>query len=231
MRALIFEAEARRKMNFFEDSYLYQGQRKTLMELLRTKGIEDKVLTAMMKVPRHYFFPKMFLQHAYENKAFPIAADQTISHPYTVAFQTQLLAIKPMDKILEIGTGSGYQAAVLAASGARVYSIERQKELYEKTRVLLDKMKVLDVKCFYGDGYLGLPGYAPFDKIIITAAAPIIPEALKQQLKVGGWMVIPHGEETTTMKKITKVTETEYVEEHFQEFKFVPMLQGKAPHN
>ncbi len=228
MIACIFEAELRSTMNLIEDSYLYQGQRKTLMELLRAKGIEEKVLVAMMKVPRHYFFPKMFLQHAYENKAFPIGAEQTISHPYTVAFQTQLLEIKPMEKILEIGTGSGYQAAVLAASGARVYSIERQKELYDTTRVLLEQMKVMDVKCFYGDGYLGLPGYAPFDKIIITAAAPIIPEPLKQQLKVGGWMVIPHGEETTTMKKITKIAETEFIEEHFQEFKFVPMLQGKA---
>jgi protein-L-isoaspartate(D-aspartate) O-methyltransferase len=215
-------------MNRLEDNYLQQGRRKALMDLLRQKGINDTVLQAMMKVPRHYFFPSTFESHAYDDKAFPIAAGQTISHPYTVAFQTQLLAIKPLEKILEIGTGSGYQAAVLAASGARVFSIERQKQLYDQTKKFLMDIGFGEIKCFYGDGYKGLPTYAPFDKIVITAAAPIIPEDLKQQLKIGGFLVIPHGEELTTMKKLTRINETEFTEEEFHEFKFVPMLGGKA---
>ncbi len=215
-------------MKLPEDNYLQQGRRKALMELLRQKGIKEAVLEVMMKVPRHYFFPSTFDVHAYDDKAFPIAADQTISMPYTVAFQTQLLEIKPLEKILEIGTGSGYQAAVLAASGARVFSIERQKQLFDSTKLLLQNIGYSDIKCFYGDGYKGLPTYAPFDKIIITAAAPIIPEDLKQQVKVGGWIVIPVGDEVTTMKKVTRISETEFVEEDFHEFRFVPMLGGKA---
>jgi protein-L-isoaspartate(D-aspartate) O-methyltransferase len=210
------------------DDYLQQGRRKALIDQLRLKGIQESILTIMMKVPRHYFFPSTFDVHAYDDKAFPIAAGQTISHPYTVAFQTQLLDIKPFEKVLEIGTGSGYQAAVLLAAGARVFSIERQKQLFDTTKELLATMGFGEIKCFYGDGYKGLPTYAPFDKIIITAAAPYIPEELKNQLKIGAWLVIPVGDEVTTMKKITRVSETEFVEEDFDEFRFVPMLGGKA---
>jgi protein-L-isoaspartate(D-aspartate) O-methyltransferase len=179
-----------------------------------------------MKVPRHYFFPKTFELHAYDDKAFPIGEGQTISQPYTVAFQTQLLEIKPLDKVLEIGTGSGYQAIVLAECGARVFSIERQKKLYDVTKPFLHELGYDKIKCTYGDGYKGWPSFAPFDKIIITAAAPYIPEELKQQLKIGGYMVIPLGEEVSTMLRITKLSETEFKEESFHEFKFVPMLQG-----
>jgi protein-L-isoaspartate(D-aspartate) O-methyltransferase len=213
----------------FEDSYLHQGKRKALIETLRNKGINDeRVLTAMMKVPRHFFFANTFELHAYDDKAFPIAAGQTISQPYTVAFQTQLLAIKPFEKVLEIGTGSGYQACVLAACEARVFSIERQKALFDITKPFVAEIGFGEIKCFYGDGYAGLPSYAPFDKIIITAAAPTVPGALLNQLKVGGWLVIPVGEEVTTMKKITRLTEVDFQEEQFSEFRFVPMLGGKA---
>jgi protein-L-isoaspartate(D-aspartate) O-methyltransferase len=215
------------KMMQAEDDFLIQGRRKALVDLLRTKHITDeKVLAAIGRVKRHIFFNKDFQQHAYDDKPFSIDAGQTISQPYTVAFQTQLLEIKNLDKVLEIGTGSGYQAIILAECGARVFSIERQKVLFDKTKPLIAELGYDKIKCFYGDGFKGVPSYAPYDKIIITAAAPEIPEDLKNQLKVGGYLVIPLGTETSTMIRLKKVSDTEFTEEHFHEFHFVPMLKG-----
>jgi protein-L-isoaspartate(D-aspartate) O-methyltransferase len=211
----------------FEDSFLMQGKRKALVEVLKGKGITDKnVLEAITKVPRHYFFSTTFQSHAYDDKAFPIGEGQTISQPFTVAYQTQLLELKRMDKVLEIGTGSGYQAIVLAECNARVFTIERQKNLYDTTKPFIAQLGYDKIKCFYGDGYKGIPTYAPFDKIIITAAAPFIPEDLKNQLKIGGFLIVPLGEETSTMIRLTKISETEFKEEKFAEFRFVPMLEG-----
>jgi protein-L-isoaspartate(D-aspartate) O-methyltransferase len=213
-----------------EDSYIMQGRRQVLVEELIKKGIVDaKVLKAIGKVARHYFFTNTFQHHAYEDKAFPIGEGQTISQPYTVAFQTQLLELKPLQKVLEIGTGSGYQASILAECGARVFTIERQKKLFDITKPFLEKLGYdTKIKCFYGDGYKGLPTYAPFDKIIITAAAPIIPQLLKDQLAIGGQLIIPYGETVSKMLRITKLDEERFHEEQFHEFKFVPMLGGKA---
>ena len=211
----------------FEDSFLMQGKRKALVDVLKGKGITNKnVLEAIAKVPRHYFFSTTFQNHAYDDKAFPIGEGQTISQPFTVAYQSQLLEIKRNEKILEIGTGSGYQAIILAECGARVFSIERQKNLYELTKPFIADLGYDKIKCFYGDGYKGVPTYAPFDKIIITAAAPFIPEDLKTQLKIGGFLIVPLGEETSTMIRLTKLTETDFKEERFAEFRFVPMLEG-----
>jgi protein-L-isoaspartate(D-aspartate) O-methyltransferase len=212
------------------DSYRHKGQRKKLVETLKEKGItDDKVLQVINDLPRHFFIPDSALhQYAYEDKAFPIGAGQTISQPYTVAFQTQLLEIKKGDKVLEIGTGSGYQAAVLFKLGAKVFSIERQKALYDKTKPLLEKMGI-KIKMYFGDGYKGLPAFAPFDKIIITAAAPLIPQDLLKQLKPGGILVIPLGEgDTQVMKKIIKNADGSYEEKNYGLFKFVPMLKNKA---
>ncbi|MFM2223889.1 MAG: hypothetical protein RJA07_91 [Bacteroidota bacterium] len=210
-----------------EEGFLTQGRRKALVDLLKTKHITDeKVLKAIGSVKRHIFFNIDFQMHAYEDKPFSIDAGQTISQPYTVAFQTQLLELKTLDKVLEIGTGSGYQAIILAECGARVFTIERQKVLYDKTKPLLATLGYDKIKCFYGDGFKGVPSYAPYDKIIITAAAPEIPEDLKNQLKVGGYLIIPLGTETSTMMRLKKISETEFVEEQFHEFKFVPMLKG-----
>lgn len=213
-----------------KDSYLFKGQRHKLVETIKQKGITDtKVLEAIGSIPRHLFFGNTgMLNFAYLDQAFPIGAGQTISQPYTVAFQTQLLEIKKRDKVLEIGTGSGYQAAVLVALGAKVYSIERQRELYNKTGPLLNELGY-NAQLFYGDGFKGLPNYGPFDKIIITAAAPVIPDDLLDQLKIGGFMVIPLGEgDAQKMLRITKIAEEEITKEEFGDFAFVPMLRGTS---
>ncbi len=215
--------------------FIYHRRRKELVELLEEKGIKDQnVLDAIGKVPRHKFIPDTALhRYAYENKAFPIGAEQTISHPYTVAFQSEILEIKLGDKVLEIGTGSGYQAAVLAELGAKVYSIERQKKLYDKTAPFLRSLGY-KMNLYYGDGFLGKPVYAPFDKIIITAAAPEIPPKLLEQLKVGGFLIIPlnNDEGTQDMLRIIKHQNTEtneisFEKQKFEKFAFVPMLKGK----
>ena len=214
---------------FMIDSHRHQGLRKKMISIIKTKGIDDqKVLDAMGRVYRHVFLDKAFVEIAYEDRAFPIGEGQTISHPYTVAYQTQLLDIQPGDKILEIGTGSGYQAAVLAEMGAEVYSIERVKKLYHHTRPILKGLGYRKIRCFYGDGYKGIPDLAPFDKIIITAAAPEIPNAILKQLKVGGILIIPYGEgEKQQMLKIIRITENEFDQETLDTFSFVPMLRGK----
>ncbi len=213
-----------------EDTHRHRGLREMLCETLFKKGIRDmKVLDAINSIPRHLFLDRAFMESAYEDKAFQIGEGQTISQPYTVAYQSELLEVKKGDKILEIGTGSGYQAAVLSKLGAKVYSIERQKKLFDKTKKLLDKLGILGVRMFYGDGFEGKPPFAPYDKIIITAAAPEIPEKLLTQLKVGGYLVIPFGEgKVQTMLRITKRGETDYATEELEQFKFVPMLKGKA---
>lgn len=212
------------------DTMKLKGARRRMVQeveqMLSQIGIADeKVMEALMSVPRHQFFDSAFdINFTYQNNAFSIGAGQTISQPYIVALQTHLLDIKKRDKILEIGTGSGYQAAVLLERGGRVYTIERQKQLFDKTSKLLPKMGYMP-KFFYGDGYKGLPEFAPFDKVIITAGAPFVPEKLIEQLRVGGVMVIPIGEtEKQTMYRITKVSETETTTENFGPCSFVPML-------
>ncbi|MGV8140121.1 MAG: protein-L-isoaspartate(D-aspartate) O-methyltransferase [Mangrovibacterium sp.] len=201
--------------------------RKRLVDGLRIKGIKDqKVLDAIARIPRHLFMDSSFIQFAYKDQAFPIGAGQTISQPYTVAFQTMLLQIEPNDKVLEIGTGSGYQAAVLLELGANVYTIERQKELYLKVQQLLPELGYYP-KFFYGDGYKGLPTYGPFDKIIVTAGAPFIPDDLISQLRVGGRMVIPLGpSEKQIMNVIIRTGEEDFKKETHGTFIFVPMLKG-----
>ncbi len=209
------------------DSLRHQGLRKRLVDGLRIKGIKDqKVLDAIARIPRHLFMDSSFIQFAYKDQAFPIGAGQTISQPYTVAFQTMLLQIEPNDKVLEIGTGSGYQAAVLLELGANVYTIERQKELYLKVQQLLPELGYYP-KFFYGDGYKGLPTYGPFDKIIVTAGAPFIPDDLISQLRVGGRMVIPLGpSEKQIMNVIIRTGEEDFKKETHGTFIFVPMLKG-----
>ena len=216
-------------MRTFNDTYRHKGLRKKLMDILREKGITDEnVLTAMNNIPRHFFLDTALDNFAYEDRAFPIEDGQTISHPYTVAYQSQLLRLKTSDKVLEIGTGSIYQASVLAELGVRVYTIERQKNLFEKSKLYIFKSKYSNIKFFYGDGFEGLPTYAPFDKIIITAAAPFIPPKLIQQLKTGGLMVIPVDEgEQQRMLRLTKKEDGSFTEEVFENFSFVPMLTGK----
>jgi len=211
-----------------EDSYRHKGLRKQLVDALRAKGISDEaVLTAINEVPRHVFLDSSFVELAYQDKAFPIGSGQTISQPSTVAFQTQLLQVGQGMKVLEIGTGSGYQACVLAAMGAKVFSIERQRNLYFKTKDILEKLP-FRVKPFLGDGYEGLPTYAPFDRVIITAGAPTIPEAFVEQMKPNGIMVIPMNNadgESQTMLRITKMEDGSLKMEEFGDFKFVPMLK------
>ena len=216
-------------MRKYEDSYQHKGLRKKLLDLLKEKGISDeRVLQAMNNIPRHYFLDSAFDKIAYEDRAFPISEGQTISQPYTVAYQTQLLQVKLTDKILEIGTGSIYQATVLAEMGAKVFTIERQKKLFDKTKEFIFKSQYPNLKFFYGDGYEGLPTYAPFDKIIITAAAPFIPPKLIAQLKPGGKMIIPLDEnEYQRMLRITKAEDGTTSEEAFENFSFVPMLSGR----
>lgn len=209
------------------DTPRHQGMRKKLVEGLKIKGIRDEnVLAAISKVPRHLFMESTFIQFAYKDQAFPIGAGQTISQPYTVGFQTQLLQVTKGDKILEVGTGSGYQAAVLLEMGARVFTIERQKELYAKVHKFLPEIGY-NPACFFGDGYKGLPGFAPFDKIIVTAGAPEIPEALIYQLTIGGIMVIPVGnDQKQEMKMVTRLSENEFKTENHGDFIFVPLLKG-----
>lgn len=199
-----------------------------MIESIRRKGIADEaVLAAMDAVPRHFFLDKAFEEWAYEDKAFPIGNDQTISQPYTVAYQTILLNARKRDKVLEIGTGSGYQAAILATLGARVFTIERQEPLYQSARSLLERMGFSNIRCFYRDGTLGLPEFAPFDRIIVTAGATSVPEELKKQLTTGGMLVIPVGDGGgQRMFRITRLSEQEYKEEIFDDFRFVPLLKG-----
>lgn len=212
-----------------EDEALHKGLRRKLVDEIRKKGITDeRVLNAINTVPRHFFLDSAFVNQAYEDKAFPISVGQTISQPYTVAYQTQLLQLKPFDKVLEIGTGSGYQAAVLSALGAMVFTIERQRQLFDEQREFPYLRNLPNIKFFFGDGFEGLPTFAPFDKVIITAAAPFIPQNLIDQLKVGGQMVIPVNEgELQRMLRITKLPGGELHKEEFDQFSFVPMLEGK----
>jgi protein-L-isoaspartate(D-aspartate) O-methyltransferase len=210
------------------DTEKHQGLRNQLVKLLAEKGITDKnVLEAIKKIPRHLFLDSGFEQFAYQDKAFPIGAGQTISQPYTVAFQSQLLEVKKDDKILEIGTGSGYQTAVLCTMGAKVYSVERQLELFKKTSRFLPTLGFIPKKFIFGDGYKGLPDYAPFDSIIVTAGAPIIPKPLMAQLRVGGRLVIPLGEKEQIMTLLIRKNETQFEKHEFGEFRFVPLLEDK----
>lgn len=218
-------------MRKFEDTYRHKGMRKKLLDSLKEKGIEDqRILDAMMNIPRHWFLDTAFEQIAYQDKAFQIAAGQTISQPYTVAYQTQLLEVKPFDKILEVGTGSAYQASVLAEMGAKVYTIERQRELFENNKKFVLKSKYPNIHFFYGDGFEGLPTYGPFNKVLITAAAPVLPEKLVAQLKPGGLLVVPLNDEeneSQVMMRFTKNADGSLKEEKFSKFSFVPMLKGK----
>lgn len=208
-----------------QDNYIHKGQRKALVEVLKGKGIYDEaVLQAINTFPRHFFFDSALHSHAYEDKAFPIGEGQTISQPYTVAFQTELLQINPGDKVLEIGTGSGYQAAILYLLGAEVFSIEFNKKLFEQTKKFLPRFGIA-VNFFCGDGTKGLPDEAPFHKILVTAGAPVIPKALTKQLKVGGIMVIPVGNRSKQkMLRLTRRSEKQIVQEEFDHFSFVPLL-------
>jgi protein-L-isoaspartate(D-aspartate) O-methyltransferase len=210
-----------------DDSFKHQALRKNLIAEIKRKGIKDiAVLQAIEKVPRHLFMDSSFLKFAYQDTAFQIGEGQTISQPYTVARQSELLEIRKGDMVLEIGTGSGYQSAVLSAMGAKVYSIERHKKLYEKAKVMLEKLGY-PVKCFYGDGYKGLPTFAPFDRVIVTAAAPYIPQDLLDQLKPNGILVIPEGTgNVQVMKKIRKTADGKYVTQEFGNFSFVPMINA-----
>ena len=212
-----------------EDTYRHKGLRKKLAQTIQAKGITDeRVLAVILEVPRHFFLDSAFDEKAYEDIAFPIGEGQTISQPYTVAYQTQLLELKPFQKVLEIGTGSAYQAVVLAELGAQVYTIERQKKLFEANKSFPFLKKYPSIKFFYGDGFEGLPTYGPFDRVIITAAAPEIPQKLIQQLKPGGMMVIPLGAgDVQQMMRITKLENGAFKEEVFEKFSFVPMLGGR----
>jgi len=213
-----------------KDTNKHQGLRNQLVKQLEGKGITDKnVLSAISKIPRHLFLDSSFENFAYQDKAFPIGAGQTISQPYTVAFQSQLLEVQKDQKILEIGTGSGYQTAVLCMMGAKVYSVERQNELFKKTKNLLPKLaiNIIPKLLSFGDGYKGLPEYAPFDSIIVTAGAPFIPQPLMAQLKIGGRLVIPVGEKEQIMTLLIRKNETQFEKHEFGDFKFVPLLENK----
>jgi len=211
-----------------KDTAKHQGLRNQLITLLQDKGIVDvKVLEVMNKIPRHLFLNSSFEDYAYQDKAFPIGAEQTISQPYTVAFQSQLLEVKKDHKILEIGTGSGYQTAVLCMLGAKVYSVERQNELFKKTSILLPKLGIRPKHLSFGDGYKGLPNYAPFDSIIVTAGAPFIPQPLMAQLKIGGRLVIPLGDKNQVMTLLIRKNETQFEKHELGEFRFVPLLEDK----
>jgi len=211
------------------DTYKHKGLRKKLIAELMKKGIDNElVLEAINRIPRHLFMDNAFVNFAYKDQAFPIGSDQTISQPFTVAFQTQLLGDIRNKKVLEIGTGSGYQSCVLMEMNAKVFSIERHRSLHMKAKQQLNNLGYFP-KLFFGDGYQGLPTFAPFDKVIITAAAPYIPEQLKEQLVIGGQMVIPLGEgEKQEMLRMTKITDEEFKVENFGNFSFVPMLQNKS---
>ncbi|MDQ3048946.1 MAG: protein-L-isoaspartate(D-aspartate) O-methyltransferase [Bacteroidota bacterium] len=209
------------------DTYRHKGLRRQLSLLLKEKGIESpEVLKAIESVPRHLFLNSSFIERAYEDIAFPIGSGQTISRPHTVAFQTELLELKKGEKVLEIGTGSGYQTSILLEMGVKVYTIERQKALFDTTKTFLPGIGY-NPKFFYGDGYKGLPAFAPFDKILITAGAPSIPDALLSQLTIGGILVIPVGDEVQIMTLIRKVGEKKFEKTEFGEFRFVPLLEHK----
>lgn len=197
------------------------------MDTLRQRGITDEaVLAAIEAVPRHFFLDKAFEEHAYEDKPFPIGNEQTISQPYTVAYMTTLLEVKRGDRILEIGTGSGYQAAILSAMGARVFTVERQEALYHRTKKLLADLGLSSIRCFFRDGSMGMAEYAPYHKIIVTAGAPVVPEPLRQQLRIGGILIIPVGEDVQYMYRINRLSETEFQEAILDAFRFVPFLEG-----
>ncbi|GAB4507586.1 MAG: protein-L-isoaspartate(D-aspartate) O-methyltransferase [Allomuricauda sp.] len=211
-----------------KDTLKHRGMRKNLADVVAAKGITDKkVLEAIKTVPRHLFLDSGFEDHAYQDKAFPIGADQTISQPYTVAFQTELLEVKPNDKILEIGTGSGYQTAVLLHLRAKVYTIERQLELFKTTKLFFNKMHYRPKKMIFGDGYKGLPEEAPYDGIIVTAGAPEVPKPLLSQLKVGGRLVIPVGVDEQIMTLFVRKSEKEFEKKEYGSFRFVPLLEDK----
>ena len=211
-----------------KDTFKHKGLRQQLVNVLKNKGISDvSVLTAIGKIPRHLFMDSGFLDHAYQDKAFPIGADQTISQPYTVAFQSELMQIKPGHKVLEIGTGSGYQTAVLCELRAKVFSIERQNELFKKTSKFLPKLGYRPKKLIFGDGYIGLKDEAPFDSIIVTAGAPFVPRPLLSQLKIGGRLVIPVGGDVQIMTLFVRKGQKEFEQEEFGEFRFVPLLEDK----
>ncbi|WP_418603418.1 protein-L-isoaspartate(D-aspartate) O-methyltransferase [Hwangdonia sp.] len=211
-----------------KDTFRHKGLRQQLVKVIRNKGItNDAVLKAIGNIPRHLFMDSGFLDHAYQDKAFPIAADQTISQPYTVAFQTELLEVKKGNKVLEIGTGSGYQTAVLCEIGAKVFSIERQQELFKKTSKFLPKLGYRAKKLIFGDGYKGLPEEAPFDSIIVTAGAPFVPKPLLSQLKIGGRLVIPVGDDVQVMTLFVRKGQKEFEQHEFGEFRFVPLLEDK----
>ena len=216
-------------MRVLTDSYRHKGLRRQLVSVIRGKGISDeKVLTAILEIPRHYFIDSAFDEAAYEDRAFPIAEGQTISQPYTVAYMTSLLNLKPHERVLEIGTGSAYQACVLAEVGAQVFTIERQRKIFDDNRNFAFLKQYPSIRFFYGDGYEGLQSYAPFDKIIVTAGAPEMPKKLVQQLKPGGIMLIPLGEgNVQQMIRLSKSPDGTVSEETFDHFSFVPMLQGK----
>lgn len=210
-----------------EDNYRHQGLRRKLVEMLRQKGIGDQaVLEAFSAVPRHWFMDKAFVDHAYEDNAFPIDKEQTISQPYTVARMTELLEVRKHMKVLEIGTGSGYQAAILARMGARVFTVERIKALYDKVRLLLPAIGFPQVKCFYRDGMKGLPAYAPYDRIMVTAGADSVPQSLLDQLAPGGILVIPVGVETQEMTRFLRRQDGSFAKETFGDYRFVPFLGG-----
>lgn len=218
----------KKEQKSFVDNYRHKGMRQQLVRLLQDQGITDKrVLDAIRMVPRHFFLDSAFEERAYENRAFPIDAAQTISHPYTVAFQTQLLEVLPGDKVLEIGTGSGYQSCILAYMGAKVYSIERQEELFNFTSELLPRIGFRQIRTLFGDGYKGAPRFAPFDKIIVTAGATDIPKTLLSQLAIHGKMVIPVGnEDQQKMILYTRDSQKSFRKEEFGAFSFVPFLKG-----
>lgn len=210
------------------DNNRHKGMRKRLMMELREKGIQDdRVLNAMQQIPRHFFLDKAFEEHAYQDKAFPIDAEQTISQPYTVAYQSALLNVQKREKVLEIGTGSGYQSAVLALLGARLYTVERQEQLHLKAKQMFERLQLLGIRSYFRDGSLGLGEFAPFDKILVTAGAAELPTALLQQLKIGGILVIPIGETQQTMFRITRTGEQEFEQEKLADCRFVPLLKGK----
>jgi protein-L-isoaspartate(D-aspartate) O-methyltransferase len=211
-----------------KDTFKHKGLRKQLVATLVSKGITNSaVLDAIGSIPRHLFMDSSFLDHAYQDKAFPIAANQTISQPYTVAFQSELLEVRPESKILEIGTGSGYQAAVLCVLGAHVYSIERQLELFKKTSKFLPKIGYVAKRLIFGDGYKGLPDEAPFDRIIVTAGAPFVPKPLLSQLKIGGRLVIPVGDVDQIMTLYIRKGTKEFEKHELGNFKFAPLLENK----
>ena len=211
------------------DSFKHKGLRHKLVDTLISKGIKNEaVLEAVRTIPRHWFMDSSFLDHAYQDKAFPIAANQTISQPYTVAYQTELLEVEPNHKVLEIGTGSGYQTAVLCLLEAEVYSIERQLELFKKTSLFLPKIGHVAKRLIFGDGYKGLKEEAPFDRILVTAGAPFVPKPLLAQLKVGGRLVIPVGDEEQVMTLYIRSGQKNFEKHEFGNFKFVPMLEDKS---